>query len=116
MKAIYDIKNEMRMMKKILEIIETEANGKNFTVRDLHDKKGGYMISGASMKALVRRNLIEVVGTAPSSFKKEVYIDRRIGYVEVDIPTTVKVYRQIHDYEWYKNVMLKTLANTIMNI
>ena len=39
MKAIYDIKNEMRMMKKILEIIETEANGKDFTVKDLHNKK-----------------------------------------------------------------------------
>lgn len=116
MKAIYDIKNEMRMMKKILEIIETEANGKDFTVKDLHNKKGGYMISGASMKALVRRNLIEVVGTVPSSYKREVYVDRRVGYVEVDIPTTVNVYRQIHDYEWYKNVMLKTLTNTIMSV
>ena len=116
MKAIYDIKNEMRMIKRTLEIIETEANGKDFTVRDLHDKKGGYMITGASMKALIRRNLIEIVGTAPSSYKREVYVDRRVGYVEVDIPTTVNVYRQIHNYEWYRNVMLKTLTNTIMSV
>ena len=116
MKAIYDIKNEMRMVKRILEVIETEANGKDFTVRDLHDKKGGYMINGTSMNALIRRGLIEKVGECPSSYKREVYVDRRVGYVEVDIPTTVKVYRQIHDYEWYKNVMLKTLTNTIMSV
>lgn len=116
MKAIYDIKTDMRMMKRTLEVIETEANGKDFTVRDLHDKKGGYMITGASMNALIRRGLIKKVGERPSSFKKEIYVDRRIGYVEVDIPTTVKVYRQIHDFEWYQNVMLKTLTDAVMSV
>ena len=116
MKAIDDIKNEMIITKMTLKIIETEANGKDFTVKDLHDKKGGYIISGASMNALIRRGLIKKVGERPSSFKKEIYVDRQIGYVEVDIPTTVKVYRQIHDYEWYKNVMFKTLTNAVMNV
>ena len=116
MKAIYDIKTDMKMVKRTLEVIETEANGKDFTVRDLCDKKGGYMISGASMNALIRRGLIKKVGECPSSYKREVYVDRRVGYVEVDIPTTVKVYRQIHDYEWYKNVMLKTLTNAVMSV
>jgi len=116
MKAIYDIKNEMRMVKRTLEVIETEVNGKDFTVKDLRNKKGGYMISGASMKALQRRGLIKKVGECPSSFKKEIYVDRCIGYVEVDIPTTVKVYRQIHNFEWYQNVMLKTLTDAVMNV
>lgn len=115
MKAIYDIKNDMNITKMTLEIIEREANGKDFTVKDLHDKKGSYMISGASMNALIRRGLVKKVGERPSSFKKEIYVNR-IGYVEVDIPTTVKVYRQIHDYEWYKNVMLKTLTNAVMSV
>ena len=68
---------------------------------------------------VVKKNIAQnfkKVGECPSSFKKEIYVDRRIGYVEVDIPTTVKVYRQIHDYEWYKNVMLKTLTNAVMSV
>lgn len=116
MKAIYDIKNEMEITKMTLKVIEREANGKDFTVKDLRDKKGGYMITGASMNALIRRGLVKKVGECPSSFKKEIYVDKRIGYTEVDIPTTVKVYRQIHDFEWYQNVMLKTLTNAVMNV
>ena len=114
MKAIYDIKNEMNITKMTLKIIETEANGKDFTVKDLHDKKGGYIISGASMNALIRRGLVKKVGERPSSYKKEICVDGH--WIEVDVPCKVKVYRQIHDFEWYQNVMLKTLTNAVMSV
>ena len=114
MKAINDIKNEMAHIKKVLTFIEKETNGADFTVKDLYDRKGGYIMSGPLMKSLLRRNLVEIVGTTPSAYKAE--IRHHNQWVEVTIPTTVNVYRQIHDYEWYKNVMLKTLTNIIESV
>jgi len=116
MKAIYDIKSDMYRMKKVMEFIEEYTKGKDFTVADLRKTDKSYLISGSLMKALQRRGLIEKVGECPSSFKKEMYVDARIGYAEVTVPTTVKIYRQIHDFEWYQNVMLKTLTNAVMDI
>jgi len=113
MKAINDIKAEMNRMKRVIDFIEKNAN-KNFTVAELYELDGGYFISGPLMSGLLERHLIEVVGKRPSSYKKDVCVDGH--WIEVDVPCEVNVYRQIHDFKWYQNVMLKTLTNAIMNV
>lgn len=113
MKAINDIKAEMKKMKKVMDFIEKNAN-KNFTVAELYNMNGGYFINGPLMSGLVERHLVEVVGERSSSYRKDICVDGH--WIEVDVPCTVNVYRQIHDFKWYQNVMLKTLTNAVMNV
>ena len=112
MHALEQIKTDMAITRMTLKVIEEETKGREFTVKELHQNPRGYIISGASMSALIRRGLVKMVGLRPSTYKRTINVD---GYdIEVDVPTEVKVYKQIHDYEWYQNIMLKTLTNIVM--
>ena len=114
MKAINDIKGEMMHMKFVLKVLEDATNGKEFIVNEIYDKPYGYIMSGALASALVRRGLLEVVGTRPSSYKADAWVHGKVR--EVVVPCEVKVYKLIHDYEWYKNVMIKTLTDSVMSV
>lgn len=113
MKMINDLKDEMNRMRKIINFIETEAKGNEFCVSDFDDNQKAYFMNGASMTALVRRNIVEVVETREGSYKRPMWVDGQ--YKDVIVPCTINVYKQIHDYEWYKKVMLKTLIDIVEN-
>ena len=114
MKAIEDIKNDMERVELVLIDLEDMTDGKEFTVNEIYNKPNGYFMSGALASALVRRGLLEVVGTRPSSYKADAWVHGKVR--EVIVPCEVKVYKQIHDYEWYKNVMIKALTDAIINM
>lgn len=112
MRTIRELKYDMRYVRMALNAIE--KNGfldKEFTASELGEK--WYVASHNSqlMMMLVRRGIAEIVGTVDRTFEKEIWHHNK--YVKAQIPYKANVYRIIHDAEWYKNVLLKVVANAI---
>ena len=112
MYTIKAMKADMKYVRNALHAIED--NGfldKEFTASELGEK--WYVASHNSqlMMMLVRRGIAKIVGTVDRTFEKEIYHHNK--YVVAQIPYKANVYRIVHDAEWYKNVLLKVVANAI---
>jgi len=112
MRTIRELKYDMRYVKKALHAIED--NGfldKEFTASELGEK--WYVASHNSqlMMMLVRRGIAEIVGTVDRTFEKEDWYHNK--RVVIQIPYKANVYKIIHDADWYKNTLLKVVANAI---
>ena len=112
MRTIRELKADMNYVRMALNAIE--KNGfldREFTASELGEK--WYVASHNSqlMMMLTRRGIAEIVGTVGRTFEKEIWHHNK--YVMAQIPYKANMYKIVHDAEWYKEMLLKAVANAI---
>ena len=63
------------------------------------------------MMMLVRRGIAVIVGTVDRTFEKEIWYHNK--YVTAQVPYKANVYKIVHDINWYKQTLLKAVADAI---
>lgn len=112
MNAIREMKADMNYIRKTLEAIE--ENGfldKEFTASELGEKWYVAHANSQLMMMLTRRGIAEIVGSVDRTFEKEIW--HKNTWIKAQIPYKANVYKIIHDAEWYKETLLKAVANAI---
>ena len=112
MKSIDAMKSDVAYIKMTLKAIE--KNGfldKEFTASELGEKLYVAYCNSQLMMMLTRRGIAKIVGSVDRTFEKEIWYHNK--YVIVQIPYKANVYKIVHDADWYKNVLLKAVADAI---
>ena len=110
MKAISEIREDVAYVENSLRRIEKFGLiDKDFTAKDFYDNYTIKQVNTQMMPSLVRRGIAEVVGTVERTFKKEILFNGK--YVEAMIPYEAKVYRIVHDIDWYRDTLIKAVIN-----
>ena len=81
--------------------------GRKYTEQGVETK----ILNGSGMDALVERGLVEIIGNVDGTF--ECYVKTPFGEIPVTISTKKRIYRVVHDIEWYKENLIKTLASKV---
>ena len=112
MKSISTMKSDVAYVKMALKAIE--KNGfldKEFTASELGEKWYVADHNSQLMMMLVRRGIAVIVGTVDRTFEKEIWYHNK--YVTAQVPYKANVYKIVHDINWYKQTLLKAVADAI---
>lgn len=110
MKAIDEIREDVAYVENMLRQIEKYGLlNKDFTAKDFYDNYVYKIVNTQMMPSLVRRGIAVEVGTVERTFKKEILFNGK--YVEAMIPYEAKVYRIVHDIDWYRDTLIKAVIN-----
>lgn len=112
MYTIEKMKADMEYVKMALHAIEKYGFlDKEFTASELGEKWYIASYNSQLMMMLVRRGIAEIVGTVDRTFEKEIW--HHNTFVKAQIPYRANVYKIVHNADWYKDVLLKAVANAI---